>query len=69
MMRTFSDWIKSRNEAYGGTAGDPSNSGLNQPEDGSRRISTWPYQAIDKSDLPITKKNKSTYAKKKCERK
>lgn len=69
MLNTFSDWLNKRNEAFGGTAGDPSNVGLNQPEDGERIITADPNRAIDKSDLPITarnRKNKLMFAKKSC---
>ena len=64
-MNSFSDWLKKKNEAFGGSAGDPSNAGLDQPESRDRTVSI-DTAFLNGSDLPVTKRNKLSFAKKKC---
>ena len=69
MINSFSSWLKKKDEAFGGSAGDPSNAGLDQPENGERQVTAYPNSSMNGDDLPITKKNKInklTFAKKNC---
>lgn len=75
-MFEFKDWLKRKDENFGGSAGDPSGAGLNQPENGERQITVEPNSSLDGSDRPITAKNRSkkivgrqggvVFSKKKC---
>lgn len=65
-MNSFSDWLKKKNEAFGGSAGDPSNAGLDQPESRDRKVSVDPGISLNGNDSPITRRNKLSFAKKKC---
>lgn len=57
-MSQFRDWLKKRDESFGGSAGDPSGAGLDEPENGERQVTIEPNSALDGSDLPITAKNR-----------
>ena len=75
-MTAFKNWLKRRDENFGGSAGDVSGAGLNQPENGEREVTVEPNSSLDGSDKPITKKNRSQkmvgrlgdriFSKKKC---
>ena len=75
-MISFLNWIKSKNESFGGSAGDPSNAGLDQPENGEREVTIEPNICLGDDDKPITKRNRSkkivgvsggkVFSKKKC---
>jgi hypothetical protein len=75
-MSKFSKWLQKRDENFGGSAGDPSGAGLDQPENGEREITIEPNSALDGSDRPITAKNRNkkivgqaggvVFSKKKC---
>lgn len=75
-MSEFIKWLQRRDENFGGSAGDPSGAGLDQPENGEREITVEPNTALDGSDRPITAKNRSkkivgraggvVFSKKKC---
>ena len=75
-MSAFIDWLKRRDENFGGSAGDPSNAGLDQPETGERQVTVEPNAALDGSDRPPTAKNRKqrfvgrqggvVFSKKKC---
>lgn len=58
-MSSFVNWLKRRDESFGGSAGDPSNAGLNQPENGEREVTIDANISLDGSDKPITSKNRS----------
>ena len=75
IMTIFSDWLKRRDEYFGGSAGDPSGAGLDQPENGEREVTTDPNIRLDGSDKPPTKGGKQkivgriggkVFSKKKC---
>lgn len=64
---SFLKWLDRRDESFGGSAGDVSNAGLDQPENGEREVSADPNVSLSGDDLPITKKNRrASYSKKKC---
>lgn len=73
---SFQNWLKRRDESFGGSAGDPSNAGLDQPENGEREVTTDPNTSLDGSDKPPTSRNRSkktvgrmggiVFSKKKC---
>ena len=75
-MTAFKNWLKRRDEYFGGSAGDPSGAGLDQPENGEREVTVEPNSALDGSDKPITNKNRKQklvgrvgdriFSKKKC---
>lgn len=75
-MSLFADWLKRRDENFGGSAGDPSGAGLNEPETGARQVTIEPNTALDGSDTPITARNRTkkvvgraggmVFSKKKC---
>lgn len=79
MNTSFANWLARRDEYFGGSAGDPSNAGLDQPENGEREVTSDPNTALDGSDTPITAKNSKkkvvgrmggiVFSKKKCNRK
>ena len=58
-MGSFSNWLKRRDENFGGSAGDPSNAGLNTPENGEREVTINATASLDDSDKPITSKNRT----------
>jgi hypothetical protein len=58
-MGSFIDWLKRKDESFGGSAGDPSNAGLDQPENGERMVTIEPNTSLGGDDKPITKKNRS----------
>lgn len=66
---SFAKWLNRRDESFGGSAGDPSNAGLDQPENGERQVVADPHSSLNGDDKPITRKNrfnKTSYAKKSC---
>lgn len=75
-MSGFINWLNRRDESFGGSAGDPSGAGLNQPENGEREVTVEPNSALDGSDRPITSRNRKNklvgrsggvvFSKKKC---
>jgi hypothetical protein len=72
-MISFLNWIKSKNESFGGSAGDSSNAGLDQPENGEREVTII---CLGDDDKPITERNRrkkivgvsggKVFSKKKC---
>lgn len=58
-MASFVNWLKRRDENYGGSAGDSSNAGLNEPENGERVVTIDANTSLDSGDKPITSKNRS----------
>jgi len=75
-MIGFTNWLNRRDESFGGSAGDPSGAGLDQPENGEREVAIEPNSSLDGSDRPPTAKNRSKrivgraggviFSKKKC---
>lgn len=74
---SFTEWFKRRiKENYGGSANDPSN--VEDEGDGGDGVEKrrekpagnpsqgYPSYSLNNSDLPITRKNKINYTKKKC---
>ena len=49
-MTAFKNWLKRRDENFGGSAGDVSGAGLNQPENGEREVTVEPNSSLDGSD-------------------
>ena len=76
MTHSFAKYVQRRDESFGGSAGDPSGAGLDQPSNGEREVTIEPNSALDGSDQPITAKNRSkklvgrqggiVFAKKNC---
>lgn len=58
-MSRFINWLQKRDESFGGSAGDPSGAGLDQPENGEREITVDPNSSLNGSDRPFTAKNRS----------
>ena len=58
MMISFKNWLMRRNENFGGSAGDPSGAGLDEPENGERQVTIEPSQPLDGNDKPPTAKNR-----------
>lgn len=75
-MIEFTNWLNRRDENFGGSAGDPSGAGLDQPENGEREVTIEPNSSLDGSDRPPTAKNRNkrivgrtggaVFSKKKC---
>jgi hypothetical protein len=76
MRTSFEEYVRRRDESFGGSAGDPSNAGLDQPENGEREVTVDPNASLGGEDKPITSKNRKksivgqmggmVYSKKKC---
>lgn len=76
MTTSFAKYVQRRDESFGGSAGDPSGAGLNEPENGERQVTIEPNTSLDGQDLPITAKNRRkkivgrmgdvVFSKKKC---
>lgn len=70
----FADWLKRRNENFGGSANDPSNvedegDGGDGVEKRMEKPGAFPTYSLDGQDLPITAKNRRNkigFAKKGC---
>jgi hypothetical protein len=75
-MSMFKNWLKRRDEFFGGSAGDPSGAGNDQPENGERQVTIEPNTSLDGQDKPITSQNRKkkivgrmgdvVFSKKKC---